>query len=228
LRRVVCLSFVVALIAPGLASAADTPPGRDTSRAGIEGTYRSMGTDVEIRIRHLSGDTYYLVASDGWEGIGMVDRGVYRGVFHYNAPRDSNLRGMTGVHTIDAALATELRVQASYTSDRSGEWTEVWKLTERSPPPQTPPSVDELAEAITRVAPEYPAAAREARVDGTVMLSANVREDGTVGDIKVVNSVPLLDAAAIAAVRQWRFKPASAKGIPVATWVAVPVKFSLH
>jgi len=196
-----------------------------------------MGTDAEIRVRHLSGDTYYLVSSDGWEGIGMLNRDVYRGVFHYNAPRDSSLRGVTGVHTIDATRATEQHVQASYTSNRDGEWTEVWKPIGKSPPPRTPPpgsppqpyvTIDELPEAITRVAPEYPPAARQAGVDGTVMLSANVLEDGTVGDVKVVNSIPLLDAAAIAAVRQWRFRPAIAKGLPVATWVVVPLKFSLH
>jgi protein TonB len=38
----------------------------------------------------------------------------------------------------------------------------------------------------------------------------------------------MLDAAAAAAVRQWRFKPATSKGEPVAVWVGIPVKFTLH
>jgi len=47
-------------------------------------------------------------------------------------------------------------------------------------------------------------------------------------DTKVVKSIPMLDAAAVACVRQWIFKPALSKGQPVSVWVAVPVKFSLH
>jgi TonB family protein len=43
-----------------------------------------------------------------------------------------------------------------------------------------------------------------------------------------VKSIPGLDEAAMACLRQWRFKPALAKGQPVVVWVGVPVKFSLH
>jgi TonB family protein len=57
--------------------------------------------------------------------------------------------------------------------------------------------------------------------------SESVR-DGTVGDTKVVKSVLGFDQAAIDAVRQWKFKPAMAKGKPVAVWVAVPVRFTVH
>lgn len=53
-------------------------------------------------------------------------------------------------------------------------------------------------------------------------------EDGTVSDTRITGSIPELDAAAAQAVRQWRFKPAQSKGQPVAVWVAVPIKFSLH
>lgn len=88
--------------------------------------------------------------------------------------------------------------------------------------------VEELPEAVTKVAPEYPGDARASGVEGTVMLQALVGKDGTVKDTRIVRSIPLLDAAAAAAVRQWIFKPALSHGLPVAIWVAVPVKFSLH
>ncbi len=88
--------------------------------------------------------------------------------------------------------------------------------------------VEELPEAITKVAPQYPDLAREASVDGTVMVQALVGKDGKVKDTRVVKSIPMLDAAAIAAVRQWVFKPALSNNKPVAVWVAVPVKFTLH
>ncbi len=88
--------------------------------------------------------------------------------------------------------------------------------------------VEELPEAITKVAPQYPDLAREASVDGTVMVQALVGKDGRVKDTRVVKSIPMLDAAAIAAVKQWVFKPALSNNKPVAVWVAVPVKFTLH
>jgi periplasmic protein TonB len=88
--------------------------------------------------------------------------------------------------------------------------------------------VEELPEAITKVNPQYPDIAREASVDGTVMVQALVGRDGRVKDTRVVKSIPMLDAAAIAAVRQWVFKPALSNNKPVAVWVAVPLKFTLR
>jgi protein TonB len=88
--------------------------------------------------------------------------------------------------------------------------------------------VEELPEAVTKVSPIYPDIAREAGVDGQVMVQALVGKDGKVHDVRVVKSIPMLDASAIAAVKQWVFKPALSNNKPVAVWVAVPVKFSLH
>ena len=88
--------------------------------------------------------------------------------------------------------------------------------------------VEELPEAIVRVPPTYPRDALAARVEGLVMVQALVLRDGTVADVRIVKSIPPLDAAAAAAVRQWRFKPAMANGQPVAVWVGVPVKFTIH
>lgn len=88
--------------------------------------------------------------------------------------------------------------------------------------------VEELPEAVTKVAPLYPDIAREAGVDGQVMVQALVGKDGHVKDVRVVKSIPMLDASAVTAVKQWVFKPALSNNKPVAVWVAVPVKFSLH
>jgi TonB family protein len=84
--------------------------------------------------------------------------------------------------------------------------------------------VDELPEAITKVAPVYPAN----RAEGTVMVQALVGKDGRVLDTKIVKSVPGLDEAAAASVRQWTFKPALANSKPVAVWVVIPIKFTVH
>ena len=88
--------------------------------------------------------------------------------------------------------------------------------------------VEQLPEAVEKYAPDYPEWAREKGVEGTVMVQALVGKDGLVKDVRVVTSVPMLDDYAVAAVKRWRFKPARAKGEPVAVWVGVPVKFSLR
>jgi TonB family protein len=88
--------------------------------------------------------------------------------------------------------------------------------------------VEELPEVITRVPPGYPDEARGSRIEGTVVMQVLVGVDGRVKDVRHVNALPILDQAAEACVRQWTFKPALANGRPVAIWVAVPIKFSLH
>ena len=88
--------------------------------------------------------------------------------------------------------------------------------------------VEELPEAISKSTPEYPDIARQSNMEGTVVVQALVGKDGRVKDTKVVKSVPVLDDAAVAAVKKWVFKPALSNNKPVAVWVAVPVKFSLN
>lgn len=88
--------------------------------------------------------------------------------------------------------------------------------------------VEELPEAIVRVPPSYPDLAREAGVEGTVLTAALVCACGEIQDVHVVQSIPMLDQAAVDAVRQWLFKPALEGGEPVAVWVHIPVRFSLH
>jgi protein TonB len=55
-----------------------------------------------------------------------------------------------------------------------------------------------------------------------------VDRDGSVARVEVRRTNPILDDLALAAVRQWRFLPALADSHPVAVWVTVPVRFTLH
>ncbi len=71
--------------------------------------------------------------------------------------------------------------------------------------------------------PTCPIAAREAQATGVVGLRVLVGEDGRVRQVHVASSVPMLDSAAVAAVRRWRFRPAMDMGRPVAFWVPVSV-----
>jgi TonB family protein len=81
---------------------------------------------------------------------------------------------------------------------------------------------------IKEVAPVYPAIARSARVQGDVVISATIDEEGNVADARVVKSVPLLDQAALDAVRQWHYRPTLMNGVPTAVVTTVTVKFTMQ
>ena len=111
-------------------------------------------------------------------------------------------------------------------------------IGEPEPPPQTGPLMAgvggvTMPEVIpsTRVEPEYPELARRARIEGKVYLQAVIRKDGTVGDIKVIKEPPGnlgFAEKAIAAVSQWRYKPATQNGRPVDVYMTVVVNFTLE
>jgi TonB family protein len=77
------------------------------------------------------------------------------------------------------------------------------------------------------VRPVYPDIARAARVQGVVVLEVTVGVDGTVVDVKVLRSIPLLDAAALDAVKRWEFERTLMNGKPVAVIMTVTVQFTL-
>jgi TonB family protein len=87
---------------------------------------------------------------------------------------------------------------------------------------------DEPPQAISKVSPVYPQAARDQRVQGTVIIRALIDTEGSVAQAAVLTSIPGLDEAAIESVRQWRFRPARSGGKPLAVWMSIPIRFSLH
>jgi len=78
------------------------------------------------------------------------------------------------------------------------------------------------------VAPVYPELARRARVQGVVIIRCVIDTDGRVAEAEVLRSVPLLDAAALEAVRQWIYRPTLLNGGPVAVVMTVTVQFRLQ
>lgn len=76
---------------------------------------------------------------------------------------------------------------------------------------------------INRVAPVYPPEAKAKGIQGIVIADATINADGTVRDVVILRSIPLLDAAAADAIRQWRYTP---PGIPLR--MTVTVNFSLR
>ena len=77
------------------------------------------------------------------------------------------------------------------------------------------------------IAPVYPPIAQSARVQGVVILEAVIDEQGRIAEARVLRSIPLLDQAALDAVRQWEFTPTLLNGAPVPVIMTVTVQFTL-
>lgn len=81
---------------------------------------------------------------------------------------------------------------------------------------------------IHDVRPEYPPIAQDAKVQGVVIVELTLDEAGNVYDARVLRSIPLLDEAALNAVRQWQFTPTLLNGVPVPLILTVTVNFTLQ
>ena len=80
---------------------------------------------------------------------------------------------------------------------------------------------------IKDVPPVYPDIAKQARVQGVVILECEIGPKGTVVDVRVLRGIPLLDQAAIEAVKQWVYEPTLLNGIPISLIMTVTVTFTL-
>lgn len=81
---------------------------------------------------------------------------------------------------------------------------------------------------IKDVRPVYPTIAQAARVEGLVIIEATIGPTGKVLDAQLLRSIPLLDAAALEAVRQWEYTPTLLNGTPVPVLMTVTVRFALR
>ena len=101
------------------------------------------------------------------------------------------------------------------------------------PPPPPPPHslrVSRMMEGnlIHRVQPVYPHIAQQARIQGTVILRANINRVGAIENLEVITGHPLLSPAAVAAVKQWRYRPYVLNGEPVEVETQITVNFVLQ
>ena len=96
------------------------------------------------------------------------------------------------------------------------------------PEPHEFVAFDTAPELVSMEPPSYPENARETRVQGTVLVRVLVGTDGRVHRTLVIQSVPELDAAAVASARSARFEPARVGDEPVAVWMVIPIEFALH
>ena len=99
------------------------------------------------------------------------------------------------------------------------------------PPPVTPMRITSDLQRPAKVrdaVPVYPDIAMRARIGGMVILEATIDAGGRVTNVRVLRSVPLLDQAAIDAVRQWEFTPTRLNGVAIPVVMTVTVHFTLR
>ena len=83
------------------------------------------------------------------------------------------------------------------------------------------------AQLVKQTRPVYPSAAKEARIQGVVKLSAVIAKDGSVQDLTVDSGHPLLVPAAVEAVKQWLYQPTMLNGQPVEVVTKIDINFTL-
>ena len=103
----------------------------------------------------------------------------------------------------------------------------------RANPETAPPDdpefvyVEELPGVISRIPPVDPEASGRVGAD-TVFVRIRIDRDGRVREATAVQSNPALEKAALAAVKQWRFRPARSNNRPIASWITIPVCFEVQ
>ncbi len=145
---------------------------------------------------------------------GLIRRFRESGVYHPRRPAESQAPSTNRIS--EYGVVTDPR-EARGTEP--GEWDGVYRVGSGV----TSPTV------LSRIEPVYSEAAREAKLQGKVVLSAIVRKDGSLEVLRVVRGLGLgLDENAIKALKKWRFRPGKRNGKPVDVALNIEVTFSLR
>jgi TonB family protein len=124
-----------------------------------------------------------------------------------------------GLAACGSALALGMHVDAVSAGDDSNA---------SKPPKQLSVSADVMAgNLLNKVVPVYPAAAKKARIQGTVVLSAVIGKDGNVENLQVLSGPNELQQSSLDAVRQWTYKPYLLNGDPIEVKTTVNVVYAL-
>ena len=205
----------------------------------------SLSTLTSLLFKAQQQDNLPMIGPRPIKGIAMIEQYVMRdhtgGVQIAPKPRLARQRFIIPIPAPDAEVV-EVSEQETLTSSSSsdvgtswlddgftgvGDGTDGWTPT-RPEPPTVFLFVEVPPELVSLVIPAYPELAREAGVEGAVFVEVLVSEEGFVLDATVMQSLPLLDEAALEAAYSAVFRPAQQSGRPVRTRVVMPVEFSLR
>jgi len=126
---------------------------------------------------------------------------------------------LSGIDTgLDAFMSSDMKMEESLLGDVSKDVI------------MSEDSVDEAPKPTHRAAMEYPGKARKSGITGYVLVNLLVNQDGSVANVKVLESEPagVFDAVAVAGVKEWKFKPAQYKGQAVKVWAKQKISFNLQ
>ena len=155
----------------------------------------------------------------------QADHGREPAAAPVEAPRRSSLRPASSKSARPAWWATSAASSAAFRAACRK------RPRRRRPRPRRPCASAATSRRPRRsrtVPPTYPPIAQSARVQGVVILEATIGPDGHVQDVRVLRSIPLLDAAAIEAVKQWVYTPTLLNDVPVPVIMTVTVNFTLR
>ncbi len=149
------------------------------------------------------------------------------GYYTSNQKQDGQFRRIQVIDKADTTARIECRA-GYYASKPSAGPADALAGTAVAQPPATLPPGSNPPQLIFKKEAEYSEVARKAKYQGIVILYVDIDETGQPTNIKVLRSLGLgLDEKAIEAVKQWRFKPGTANGVPVTMPTQVKVDFSL-
>jgi TonB family protein len=159
--------------------------------------------------------------------------------------RASAFKTALGLKFTPASSTTAMKISVEYTLTGNSWGVRIWDSTadgsrtgpvvfsSRGPENEMPAAARvggaiSPPKKIKDVPPMYPAEAQEARVQGVVILEARVDENGEVSHTHVLRSIPLLDQAAVDAVKQWQYTPTLLNGVAIPVIMTVTVNFTLR
>ena len=125
-----------------------------------------------------------------------------------------------GLATCGTALALGMHVNAASAGDNSN--------ASKAPKQLTVPAAVMAGNLQMKVMPVYPPAAKKAKIEGTVVLSAVIGDDGNIKNLQVVSGPNELQQSSLDAVRQWTYKPYLLNGDPVEVKTTVHVVYTLR
>jgi TonB family protein len=231
--RIVQLGIGLAIAIAAVAFAVLTPSPNLT--AAEAKTARALGEAVDFEVSAYQGPNMSTKVH--------IKSSVFTGVVNFtSAPDLRTLTTTAGTRTYkwtiqlnsDGSGSTNMDVTEGESLVTTSVKTFAAPTFTTVPPAPPRPGVQRLdptmkaPKVISGVEPIYPGEEKKNGISGVVILELTIKEDGSVSDVRVIKPVSVgLDQAAVDAVRQWRFQPATKDGKPVEVLFNITINFKL-